>query len=66
MRRIIGQYSRTTVKKGVIDLRASYSGAYGHAKTNQKVGVSDNYYLRAWPLTNDTTANNLAAKFSIL
>jgi hypothetical protein len=53
------------VKKGPINLVASYSNAYGNARTNNPVMISENYYLRSWPTT-DATAINLASQLAIL
>ena len=53
------------VKKGPINLVASYVAGYGNnAGTNVPVRVSDNYNLRSW--NPDGTANNLASQLSIL
>ncbi len=53
------------VKKGPINLVASYSGAYGNPRTNNPLRISENYYLRSYP-TPDGTADNLSSTISIL
>ncbi len=53
------------VKKGPINLVATYSGAYGNPRTNNPLRISENYYLRSYP-TPDGTADNLGSTISIL
>lgn len=62
----IANLNATVVKKGPINLVATYSGYYGNARTNQPIKVSENYFLRSWPNADDSTANNLASQLSIL
>lgn len=54
------------VRKGPVTISASYGNAFGNARNNIPLRISDNYYLRAWYNPNeDNAANSLGSQLTI-